>query len=286
MTLLMVTCSVPDKPHELTPDEIVLIDSLQSTMKTLQEDIDAALVESAQYDGGLLKNLIDARVATLRLSKDVLEQRVFAIKSNVPIMMTISTPAPDSLLLVQLETEMETLDTEIIRAQLEADKYTGGLLQVLALSTVATTQQSKAMLRFRYLAAKYGFDVSQVNMYQESTSGIQERAISTPEESTASPEPKQSEIEITDLDAKVTETNQVWSKYSWKITVNNLGDTGKTLDAKMEFLDADGFIIDDDTERNQYIPANSEKVITGYALIDADVAANVEKLNASVKSSY
>ncbi|MDA4253848.1 hypothetical protein NY763_20865, partial [Escherichia coli] len=53
-------------------------------------------------------------------------------------------------------TEIDSLDAKINEAKADARQYSGGLIKVLKLSTVATEEQTMAMLQQKYLTAKYG----------------------------------------------------------------------------------------------------------------------------------
>ena len=91
-------------------------------------------------------------------------------------------------------------------------------------------------------------------------------------------------IEIANIETRVTESNDVWWKYAWRLTIRNSGSAPASLMAIIEFQDKDGFIIDRDTEYNLYIPANESKTFADYALIDAEVAGNVAQVSAKVRS--
>ena len=56
-----------------------------------------------------------------------------------------------------------------------------------------------------------------------------------------------------------------------------------TFNATIEFLDSDGFVIDDDLAYGLVVPASSQETFTGYGLIVTDVAPNVATVNAKVK---
>jgi hypothetical protein len=50
----------------------------------------------------------------------------------------------------------------------------------------------------------------------------------------------------------------------------------------IEFQDRDGFIVDTSTAYNLVVPGSSEKVFTGFALINAGVVGNVSRTVAKV----
>ena len=81
----------------------------------------------------------------------------------------------------------------------------------------------------------------------------------------------------------LTEKNDVWWKYSWILKIQNDSDEALSFDATIEFLDEDGFIIDDDSEYNLIVEPGTVGSFAGYDLIDADVAPNIKKVNAKVR---
>jgi len=90
------------------------------------------------------------------------------------------------------------------------------------------------------------------------------------------------EVTIVAVDSRIMETNSVWWKYAWILTLQN--ETGKTLGlkAQIEWLDADGFVIDHDTEYDLVIKPGAQGVFRGESLITSSVARNVSSITASV----
>lgn len=95
-------------------------------------------------------------------------------------------------------------------------------------------------------------------------------------------EPQEPSIQIVRVATKITEKNDAYYKFSWILTIKNDADANKSFTAKIEWLDKDGFIIDDDVVHDLTIGANKEKHFTGYALTDADVADTVSNVRAYI----
>lgn len=89
--------------------------------------------------------------------------------------------------------------------------------------------------------------------------------------------------EIVSVDGRVTEKNDSWWRFAYIVEIENRDDYEMVLDLTVQFLDADGFIVDDDYSYNLYIGAHTTKQFTGYDLVTASVAENVESINASVE---
>lgn len=90
-------------------------------------------------------------------------------------------------------------------------------------------------------------------------------------------------IEIVDISTRVTESNSVWSKFAWNLTLKNNTDRDRTVNAVIKWVDKDGFVVDSDNEYNLRVPANSEKTFNDYQLIDASSVPDVEGVKAEVR---
>lgn len=80
---------------------------------------------------------------------------------------------------------------------------------------------------------------------------------------------------IVEITTRVTEQNDVWWKYAWKLTIENSSTHNICLSGEVKFCDADGFIVDTDMLYSIIVSANSSEIFTGFVLIDTDVALNI-----------
>lgn len=94
--------------------------------------------------------------------------------------------------------------------------------------------------------------------------------------------PQEPSLEIIRVATKITEKNNAYYKFSWILTVKNDADSSKSFTARIEWLDEDGFIIDDDIAYDLTIAAGEEKLFTGYALTDAEVAETISNVRAKI----
>lgn len=88
---------------------------------------------------------------------------------------------------------------------------------------------------------------------------------------------------IVSVETKLVEANEIWHKYSWKLTLENLTKRGLWLIATLQWLDADGFVIDEDVEYDIHLASLETKIFRGYQLISMPAATNVETIHATVK---
>ena len=93
------------------------------------------------------------------------------------------------------------------------------------------------------------------------------------------------ELAIVDVDARITESTDVWSRFAWKLTLRNGLSNAVEVNATIEFLDADGFVIDDTTEYGLVVPSGETREFTGYDLLDASIAPNVKGVKAKLSRS-
>lgn len=154
--LLICGCGILSCSRALSPEEKQQVDTLIAQSTQIQTAIDLSEQESKQYSGGLIKALVDARLEILKTNMALVQQRILAIQSGSPVTVETISTTPDEVLAQKLETEIADQQKKVTDAQAEANKYAGGLIQAMALSTAATEGQTLAMLQQRHLVAKFG----------------------------------------------------------------------------------------------------------------------------------
>ena len=257
--------------------------SLKADVAAIQEQIKVAETENARYTGGLVKSLIVARLEILRQTEAMLQQRLKASTYGISLRYTVDgkpflPPASSAELLRAVEQEVADNQAKITRQQAEVARYSGGLVQAMSLSTLETLKQTQAMLEQKRLALKYGLP-----QYV----GFQSRADSAPASSAsreiaAPPPSEQKDWQIVSVDSRVTESNNTWSRFAWKLTLRNDSDQPQAFQGTIEFQDSDGFIVDTSNARTMLVSAKSERTFTGFALIGADVRGKVARTVAKI----
>lgn len=86
-------------------------------------------------------------------------------------------------------------------------------------------------------------------------------------------------VTLTNVSYAITEQNEIWWRYAWKFTVNNPGSWPINFNAKIQYLDANGFEVDTGYEYGLSVAANSSQDFAGSDLVLVSVAPRV----ASVK---
>lgn len=92
-------------------------------------------------------------------------------------------------------------------------------------------------------------------------------------------------FEIVSIDTRLVESNDTWSKIAWKLIIKNLTDKKVIFHARIEFLDKDGFLVDDTFESNLILSAQSEQSFSGTTLIDAPLIGRVSSIQAKVNAA-
>ncbi len=184
-TLVAVTLLTGCGPEELTAEQKQEVAALKAELSQTETEISAAKETEQQFTGGLIKNLTTARLEVLGTNKALLQQRINAIESGAKIDVVVSGVKPDPELAASIKTDIDNLKVSIDEAKADANQYSGGLVQMLKLSTVATEEQSMAMLQQKYLTAKYGLAEVKMAPVQDKAAKAnpdKEVAVKTPQE--------------------------------------------------------------------------------------------------------
>lgn len=286
LSLLVVACTQPGPSEE----DLAEIARLDSVISTVTADIAAAREAETEWAEGLLGVLASARREILETTDAMLQQRVEALRSGARFDYSVAAHTPDSERVHALELEIARTEEQLRIAQQETDRYSGGLLRVMALAEVATARFTLTSLRHQRVAAMFGLPVPQVEL--NNVEDLADNSAQAPQPSssrvrprTAAPTPPKASFDILEISTRVTERNAVWWRYAWRLSIKNTGPTTLVLNATIEFQDEDGFVVDTDDEYNLVLAAGEEKTFTGSALIDVESAASVGRVNAEVRQS-
>lgn len=255
------------------------LDEIKKEIDSVQVQIKSAEMEDSKYAGGLIKTLIAARLAILRQTLSMLEQQQKSRRFGIALKYTVDgkpfIPPDASENTQSIERDLADLASRIQKQEAEAARYSGGLVLAMAHSTLATMRNTEAMLDQKRLSIKYGLP---------QYIGFSEQSVA--HDGQVGPNP----IEITEdkswslvsVQSKVTETNDSWWRYAWRLTIKNGSQSAKAFKAIIEFQDKEGFVIDSANAYDLVVPPNSEETFTGYALVRMPGAKSVEKTNAKV----
>jgi hypothetical protein len=135
--------------------------SLGADISATQAEIQKAEEDDQKVTGGLVKSLISLRLATLRQTLALLDQRSKAIAARTTLQYTVDgkpfvPPSDAPAQIAAVEKELADTAAKIVKQEAEVARYSGGLVQATAMATLATLRQTQAMLEQKRLALKYG----------------------------------------------------------------------------------------------------------------------------------
>ena len=264
---------------------------LQAAIKSVDVQITAAQAEDAKYSGGLIKSLLGSRIATLGQTKAMLEQRANASAFSIALRYTVDgkafTPPSDAReQAASVELELAAVRAKIEAGRVEAARYSGGLVLAMTLSSVATMQQTEAMLDQKRLALKYGLPQYLGFASTAAGSGTPPRATASGASQAGATERARQELaqlfEVVSIDSKVTESNDVWWKFAWKLTLRNKSSEAAAFRATIDFYDKDGFVVDSTTSDTLVVPGSADEAFAGTKLVTTSAARNVTRSGAKV----
>lgn len=269
--------SVPTMPR--VPSQPVLqadLTDAKSDLASIQSEITAAQKIDAQYTGGLVKALTTSRIAILRQTEAMLDQKLLSYKAGAP---AHHLSASDSQKLAEVESEMGSTRSKISQQQLEVARYSGGLTYALSLSTLETLRQTLALLEQRRVILKYGAEQLQAAIPTgrgATTSGAVPVA-----EGNRGPNAAGC-LKIQSFDSSVLSTNNVFTELAWKVDVVNTCATPLNVHAIFKIFDKDDFELDS-ASQDVYIPVNGIGNARGRMLVSPpEKARRMTKQGASL----
>ena len=139
-----------------TSEQLTQLSGLRADVARLEAQIALAQAESDKLTGGLIKALIESRIATLGITEALLQQKIKAIETGAKMTIEVYATVPDTSAATTIESEIATQRLRIDQMRIDADRYSGGLIKVQKESTIATMENTVAMLEQRALTAKFG----------------------------------------------------------------------------------------------------------------------------------
>lgn len=132
---------------------------LDADLAAVDVQISTSIEDSSRYQGGVLKAVIDMRTEVLRTTRAFLDMKRTALLRRVDLDYRIDGSAvlPDPDGDAALDRDIASASGDLAESKAEADRYSGGLVQAMALARVATNELTLAQLNLAKLARRYGF---------------------------------------------------------------------------------------------------------------------------------
>ena len=255
--LALPACSLAQQP---TQEEQQTITQLQGELAQVESEIESAEEDNRAYSGGLIKTLIALRLEILKTNHALIQQRVHALESGAEIDIVVIGSEPDPELAATLLAEIENQRTKAADAEKEAARYSGGLVQAMALSAVATQRNTLAMLEQRYFSAEYGLATPMPTTSPEAGNA----SGATPAAPVSNPAADCLDIE--DFDSSVLDSNNAFVELAWRVNVANSCEQPFQVSVNFNIYDSDDFELDSDDE-TVLVPANGTGVARGTMLV-------------------
>lgn len=131
---------------------------LDADIVGIRRQIDMTTAESEKYAGGALKALIELDRRVLSLTASMLEQKRLATLRRISIDYRIDGKSVEAAKLEDLramEKEIAEAERKAVAAHAEASRYSGGLVQAMALMRAHTESLAASIVNLKYLAAKH-----------------------------------------------------------------------------------------------------------------------------------
>lgn len=267
---------------KLTPEQEKLDAALKEELGQIRQDVNAAKRDDANFGGGLIKSLIRVRLEILKTNQALVEQHIQALETGARTTVVVPVGTPDPTKAGELAEQIDAQRAEVSKARAEADRYSGGLVRAMAETTVATSQNTLAMLEQQYFVAKYGLAIPSASAAKELPAEREQAPASAAnEETTATPAihetatPAASSpgghgaadcLKIQTYDSSILSTNDVFTELAWKADVAN--SCAEVFNVRVAFTiyDKDEFELDSG-RADIVVPANGTGKARGKLLV-------------------
>ncbi|MEE9137705.1 MAG: hypothetical protein V3V07_04055 [candidate division NC10 bacterium] len=271
--LIVIPLSAQSCTAELTPEQKQLVADLKQDLGRIRQEIEQATKDDAAYSGGLIKSLIGLRLEVLKTNAALVEQRIHALEAGSRITVVVNATKPDPARAAELAKEIESQKAKVAEARAEADRYSGGLVQAMAETAVATARTTLAMLEQQYFIAKYGLAIPSASSENAAATNTESKIGSASSSSAATPAAeapsRQSAsdcLKVETFDSSILSTNDVFTELAWKVDVSNSCDQPFGVRVTFTIYDKDEFELDSDSEK-VYVPAMGTGKVRGRMLV-------------------
>lgn len=134
-----------------------LSDTFAADLALVRTQIADAERDLASTPGGLLGDLTRVRIGIYRLTEALLEHRAAVAATAVVVPGVLATPDPARI--ARAEAEVAAARERVASAMTQASQ-SGGMIGILALTTLATERQALALAELAAVSARQGFALS------------------------------------------------------------------------------------------------------------------------------
>jgi hypothetical protein len=185
------------------PPEISTLE-IDKDRDAVKAQITEADAEAAKYTGGAIKTFIDLRIAILRNTLAMLDQKrasyIRLVKLNYTVDGHAVSEASETALRDNMD-ELSQIERKAADSKKEASKYSGGLVQAMSLMKAATEEATASTLRMKFYSAKYGIPILVPSLNTE-TAPVSDAAL------------REIMEELTQVERKAADAKKEASKYT------------------------------------------------------------------------
>ena len=147
--LILTGCSEIPSTDEINKDIITIESQIKETKEAIKD-----------HSGGLLQKMAQIRLEILKSTKEMLNQKKVGLNRYIPVSYSINgneftPPSNKNELLLELNQEISQLKNDLLNAQEESSRYSGGLLKLTSLMQEATVSNTIAFVKQRQLLLKH-----------------------------------------------------------------------------------------------------------------------------------
>ena len=150
LSILLLQCGCVPTPDTTDLDRDILLTASK---------VEASSAEQAKYSGGAIHALIGMRLQYQEVTLALLELKKQSVINFVELSLNLDGAQPllnDANVSPALLADIEETDQELILAEVEASRYSGGLIHSMKLMEVASHKSALAGLNMRRLMQKWG----------------------------------------------------------------------------------------------------------------------------------
>lgn len=131
---------------------------IDADIARVRAQLEAAETEKTTYGTSLIATLIEARIQVLNTNEAFLQMKRNALLRRVDLLYVVNghQAGRNSERISSLESDIAATMAEVEKSRAEADRYTGGLVQSLALARAATYELTLAQLNLSLMAERHG----------------------------------------------------------------------------------------------------------------------------------
>ncbi len=91
-------------------------------------------------------------------------------------------------------------------------------------------------------------------------------------------------LQVIEASARATERNNSWWRFGWAVTITNHSEERQDFSLQVQFMDQDGFVVDDDTHGGLTLQPLETRTFRDSDLVTARVAPRVTSVNPVIKN--